>query len=233
MPTITFFIGLLLLVLPLGADQEETATFRSGVSSVRIDVQVLQDNELVTDLTAQDFIVYDQDVQQTISYFGRDSEPLTLLLLFDVSGSMSKYVEQVAAVARQSLRFFVRVIRSPTWPLLAHRKSPLISLEIWMQLHEISAKRYEDTLGSATLINEALVAAANHLDAAGNDIGRRAVLILTDNLGLNFRSPDELVVGALNGANAVLNAIVVGRGNRPVHHETAATGIRFYTARCL
>ncbi|MGH9657466.1 MAG: hypothetical protein ACRD96_02920, partial [Bryobacteraceae bacterium] len=45
--------------------------------------------------------------------------------------------------------------------------------------------------------------------------GRRAVLIVTDNEGLNYQTPDEDVVRALFEADAVLNAIVVKRGRRP------------------
>jgi len=45
--------------------------------------------------------------------------------------------------------------------------------------------------------------------------GRRAILIVTDNLSLNYQAPDEQVVEALLKADTVLNAIVVGRGERP------------------
>ena len=78
---------------------------RPESSNVRVDAQVLQDGQLITDLTAQDFVIREDDKPQPIVYFGREKEPLSLLLLFDVSGSMRKFVEQVANVARQSLRF--------------------------------------------------------------------------------------------------------------------------------
>jgi len=202
--------------LPLCSGQDETAVFRSGVTSVRIDVQALQDNELITDLTAQDFVVFDQDAQQKITYFGRDSEPLSLLLLFDVSGSMSKYIEQVATVARQSLRYLRSKDRVG---IMAFARKQNVTLDLTGDLDTVAQKIREtaqdETLGSATLINDALLAAARHMENATAEEGRRAVLILTDNLGLNFQSPDQPVIDALNRANTVLNAIVVGRGSRP------------------
>ena len=103
-PAITCFTLLLLLVCPAFA-QESDVTFKASVANVRVDAQVTQDGELITGLTAQDFVVREDDRPQPIVYFGREKEPLSLLLLLDVSGSMRKYVEQVASVARQSLRF--------------------------------------------------------------------------------------------------------------------------------
>jgi hypothetical protein len=45
--------------------------------------------------------------------------------------------------------------------------------------------------------------------------GRRAILILTDNLGLNYKSPDAAALDALYAADCVFNAMVVGKGERP------------------
>jgi len=61
--------------------------------------------QLVSNLAAEDFQVFDQNLPQKILYVGRDREPLSLLLLLDVSGSMQKYINQVGSVARQSLKF--------------------------------------------------------------------------------------------------------------------------------
>jgi hypothetical protein len=57
--------------------------------------------------------------------------------------------------------------------------------------------------------------AVKYVDSAAGETGRRAILILTDNEGLNYKRPDEEVIRALGAANIVLNAIVVGRGKRP------------------
>ena len=64
------------------------------------------------------------------------------------------------------------------------------------------------------MINDAIVAAADYLDKKA-PAGRRAILILTDNLGMNIRNPDENVIERLLANNCVLNAIVVGAQFRP------------------
>lgn len=192
------------------------AVFRSGVSNVRIDVQVVKDNELVTDLTAADFEIFDEGAPQKIIYFGREAEPLSLVLLLDVSGSMKKYIDQVAAVARQSLRF---LRPKDKVSVMVFARNSKVRLEFTSDLdkvaQEIRDAVWDESLGSGTSINEALDAAARHVDETADETGRRAVLILTDNLGLNYRKPDEEVLRALNTANVVLNGIVVGKAQKP------------------
>lgn len=215
-PAITCFTWLLLLVCPAPAQDAGDVTFKSGVSNVRVDAQVIQDGVLITDLTAQDFVIREDDRPQPIVYFGREKEPLSLLLLFDVSGSMRKYVEQVASVARQSLRFLrpkdrvaVMVFARDT-----HVRKDFID-DMSAVASEIRGAASDESVGTATNLNDALLAAAEYMEEKSGETGRKAVLVLTDNLGLNYKSPDQPVIDAMHAASTVLNAIVVGKGQRP------------------
>jgi len=84
--------------------QEKPFMIRSGVSNVRVDVDVRQNGQPIVDLKKEDFNIYDRGVQQEILFFDHGDEPLSVLLLLDISGSMEKYVGQVADVAEQSLK---------------------------------------------------------------------------------------------------------------------------------
>ena len=71
---------------------------------VKVDVQVTaRDGKTISDLTQQDFTVFDENQPQPVAYFGRESEPLDLLLLLDVSGSMRRSLEDLAAGTRAAL----------------------------------------------------------------------------------------------------------------------------------
>jgi VWFA-related protein len=89
---------LLFLVLsgPFLAAPQDDVVFRSGVSLVRVDAEV-QDaaGQLITDLKKDEFRVLDQGVAQTIVNFSFEEEPLDLILLFDVAGSMKGKVLEV------------------------------------------------------------------------------------------------------------------------------------------
>jgi VWFA-related protein len=189
---------------------------------VRVDVQVTEGNNLITDLTAKDFEIYDEGNKQPIVHFGRESEPLSLVLLLDVSGSMRKHVEQVASVARTALRFMRP--RDKVAVMVFGRTSK-VRLEFTGSMSAVAdeirrSAEGDESIGYATNINDALADTAKYMDEAADATGRRAVLILTDNLGLNEKHPDAKIIDDFHGANTVLNAIVVGKGERPGPPQT-------------
>lgn len=193
-----------------------TPTFQSGVSNVRIDVQATQGSDLLADLTKADFAIFDEGKQQDLVYFGRDAEPLSLLLVLDVSGSTKPYIEQIASVARTSLRYLKPKDRVAIM-LFARRTRVLLP---WTEdrvavADELRNAGGDDTLGAGTNINDALLDAAKYIDETAGESGRRAILILTDNLGLNYQSPDPPVIEAMFATDTVVNGIVVGKGTRP------------------
>jgi VWFA-related protein len=215
------FMATFFILLPASAqapkEQTPTVTFRSGVSNVRVDAQVVEGTNVVKDLTQDDFVVSDEKQPQKILYFGRDAEPVSLLLLLDVSGSMKKYVDQVASVARESLRYMKP---GDKVAVMVFSKGSLVRRDFTEDLdvvaREIRNANWEDRLGSGTAINDALLDAAKYIREKADETGRRSILILTDNLGLNYKSPDAKVIQRLYEADTVLNAMVVGRGERPV-----------------
>ena len=87
-----------------GQEPAEPATFRTGVASVRVDAQVFEGTRAVAGLTKADFQLYDNNAAQAITYFDQEREPVTLLLVLDVSGSMARHLEQMAAASQTALK---------------------------------------------------------------------------------------------------------------------------------
>jgi VWFA-related protein len=197
------------------ASDAPTATFRSGVSNVKIDVQVTNNADLVRDLTLKDFLLFDQERQRELLFADRGAEPLSLVLLLDVSGSMRAHVESVAGVALESLRF-LQVDDTVAVMVFGKRtklRLPLTRDRSRVEM-EIKEAVNDQDVGAETAINDAIVTASEYLVKEAPE-SRRAILILTDNLGMNIRNPDEKVVNRLLADNCVLNAIVVGNKHLP------------------
>src|SRR5690348_10969665 len=98
-PTMMFFIVLVPILLPA-----QTPTFHAGVTLVKVDAAVTDHNgRTVPGLAQTDFQIYDQDAPQRIVHFEHESDPLDLLLLLDVSGSMHRYLIELASTARAAL----------------------------------------------------------------------------------------------------------------------------------
>ncbi|MCC6590869.1 MAG: VWA domain-containing protein [Bryobacterales bacterium] len=197
--------------------QQETPVFRTGVSLVRVDAQVVSDRRPVQGLTRQDFIVLDNGDPQPIEYFGRESEPIWLVLLLDVSGSMTRRVSEIAAVARQSLKTLKP--EDQVAVMLFSRNTKLaadFSANPEDAAPAIQQAARERSLGAGSRIYESIVDAANYIKLkAANKPGRRAIVILTDNEGLAYQVPDQIVLNALFAANTTLNAIVTPNAKPP------------------
>jgi len=236
-PIMMFFISTILILAPLGAQEssnsptqvyakpappedvqptEEPATFKTGVSDVRVDVQVTEGNNLIKDLTKSDFAVTDEGQPQSIVSFSHGDEPVTLILLLDVSGSMQKYIDQISAQARDALDHLRPGDRVA---LMVFAKSTAVAQGFSDNLAETArnigrAVRNWD-VGSSTMINSAVMDAAHYMDKHAGPGGRRAILILTDNLSTSYRLTDGQVIRELSKTDTVMNAIITGRAIRP------------------
>jgi VWFA-related protein len=203
------------MLFSIFAQQPDEVTFRASVTQVRVDAQVVDNNRPVTGLTKNDFVVYDEGVAQPLVHFGHDAEPVTVLLLLDVSGSMKRYLEQVGRTARQALgqltsqdRAGVMVFSKGTQVFHA------FSNRFAEAAREIEVAVLDAKMPAGTAIYAALLDAAAEF---GKDpqLGRRAILLLTDGSGLNHLVNEDDTVHALSGGDVVMNAIVVGKGRNP------------------
>jgi VWFA-related protein len=228
-----FFISTILILAPLSAQDsnrinakdlpqdveqgsEPTATFKTGVSDVRVDVQVTEGNNLVNGLAKSDFALADEGQPQSIVSFSHGDEPVNLILLLDVSGSMQKYIDQISAEARDALDHLRPGDRVA---LMVFAKGTAVAQGFSDNLAETArniggaVKKWD--VGSSTMINSAVVDAAHYMDKHAGPSGRRAILILTDNLSTSYRLTDGQVIRELNKGDTVMNAIITGRAIRP------------------
>ncbi len=203
-------------IAPSQAGSDEPPTFRSDVALVKVDAQVIDRNgRNIIGLTQQDFVVFDNGAPRKISYFARESEPLDLLLLLDVSGSMQRSLEQMATAAQSALSQLHAGDRAA---VMLFSREARIREPFTADLSKVAAQMREavrdGSLGSGTAINSALISAALYLQKEPVR-GRRAILIATDNLSLNYQAPDEEVLRQLFAADAVLNGMLIGKQKRP------------------
>src|SRR3954470_24359096 len=62
-------------------------------------------NQSVTNLTPEDFQIWEDKVEQTIEYFSTEDAPLSVGIIFDVSHSMEKKLD----VAREAAATFLQM----------------------------------------------------------------------------------------------------------------------------
>ncbi len=89
------------------APESPVAAFRSSIELVRLSA-VVRDKKgrFVNGLTKADFEITDGGVQRTIADFRQDAAPITVAMLFDVSGSMEARMTNAQEAAMHLLRRF-------------------------------------------------------------------------------------------------------------------------------
>src|SRR2546426_2894991 len=99
-----FVMGLFAADTPANTPGDPSVVFRSDVSLVRVDAQVVdRDNRTITNLRAEDFVLREDGRPQQIRNFGTVSLPVDVVLLLDVSASMRPHVERIVSASHQAL----------------------------------------------------------------------------------------------------------------------------------
>ena len=90
-----------LATVPVAARQE-AAVFRRTAETVPVFATVTgPDGRLLTDLTRDDFALYDDGELQPIEIFGSDPQPISIVVMLDTSGSMSGNVSLLKSASVQ------------------------------------------------------------------------------------------------------------------------------------
>jgi VWFA-related protein len=185
--------------------------YQSGISLLHVDAEVLDGaGRPVTGLGKTDFRIFDDGREQPISTLASDDQSLDLILLVDISRSMRPKVAEMTAATGVALgelhpgdRVSVLVFNTRCQmvsPFAADPQTTRYALETVLNL----------PFRGGTAIRNAVSAAADQLAQLhdGTEQSRRAVLVITDNIGLPGPS-EASVVETLSKADAILSGLIV------------------------
>lgn len=199
------------------AEPAKRPSFRVATSDVQASADVTQSGRPITTLRSNDFELQDKGKTQTILYFAHDSEPLDIVLLVDVSGSVRKYLPDMASISRAALS---KLLPQDRVAVMIFSRDARIEQSFTRSRLEIAAAiekaSTDEPPGSGTKINSAIRSAARYLGPQiPGQLRRRAILIVTDNSGLSYDVHQEQALHLLYDANVTLDALVVGRHPHP------------------
>ena len=192
-----FLLALAFVLIPLtgwaqGTAENPQATFRSGVDLVTVTATVRDGKgRLVKTLTKKDFEVIDRGIKRPISDFRSERAPLSLAILFDVSGSM-KTSDNTSAAKFAAFHLISQLEDG-------RDEAGLFAFD--SRLHEVApfsvdTRALKGALGEvdpfgATSLHDAIAAAAERVATRPNV--RRAVVVLTDGVDTASRlSPAQV-----------------------------------------
>ncbi|HXP84191.1 MAG TPA: VWA domain-containing protein [Bryobacteraceae bacterium] len=178
-----------LIGAPSLARGQDVPTFSTGVKVVNVLATVrTKKNEIVRDLTKDDFVLLENNRPQTIRYFSKESDlPLTVGLMIDTSMSQQRVLDSERTA---SFRFLDQVLRESKDQLFVMQFDMAVLLR---QPLTSSRKKLEDILsyvdtptrrdlslqsGGGTLLYDAVVEASNTV--LKDQENRKAMVVLSD-----------------------------------------------------
>ena len=161
------------LTIALTAQQP---TFRAGTQIVSVFATVTDaQKRLVPDLQQTDFDVYDNDKLQPLVFFQNETQPITVVVMLDTSGSMTLTLDLLRAAAEQ---FVLRLLPADKAKVGAFNDKIQIKGSKFINDRDQLVTDIKDLdYGNGTRLWDATAAALDELKGVD---GRKVILLFTD-----------------------------------------------------
>jgi Ca-activated chloride channel family protein len=193
---------------PKPAPSEEAkrrADIRIDSSLVMVPVTVCNPyNQPVTGLEREHFKIFDDKVEQTISQFSMDDEPVAVGLVFDVSGSMGPKLRESRQAAAE---FFKTANPADEFFLVEFNDQPKLIAPLGSTVEEIQNQlTFSQSKGRTALLDAVFLAMHEMRKSQKN---RKALLIISDGGDNSSRYTEAEVRGLVREGDVMIYAIGV------------------------
>lgn len=176
--------------------QRQQPSFRAGVDLVSLNVTVTDGTaRYVTDLTGEDFNVFEDGVKQEVTFFNRTNLPIALALLLDTSASM----EARLGTAQEAAIGFARKLRPQDLAEVVDFDSRVVVQQTFTNtVADLEQAIRKTSAGGSTSMYNAVYIALKDLKkvVAKNvdEIRRQAIVLLSDGEDTSSLLPFEEVL---------------------------------------
>jgi VWFA-related protein len=213
------------------SEAQSPAIFRAGVDLVTVSATVRdRRGRSVVDLAQTEFEVLDRGVRRPITQFRTEAAPVSVAILFDVSGSMDIASRTLAA------RFAAHHLLS--W--MDHGRDEAALFAFDSRLHEVApftvdTRALQGALGEvdpfgATSLLDAIADTAKRISERSNR--RRAIVVLTDGIDTASRLTPAEVSGIASVIDVPVYVVAVvlpidnpEAGGRPIREEDVPASV--------
>jgi len=197
------------LAAALAAGPALAQRFRAGVDLVSLNVTVTgPDGRYVTDLSQDQFQVFEDGVLQNVTFFSRTQMPIAAAILLDTSASMEEKLQTAHAAATG----FVRRLRPQDVAEIIDFDSKVKTLqEFTGDIDALEAAIRSTTAGGSTSLYNALYISIKTLRTveapSADEIRRQAVVVLSDGEDTSSLLGYEEVLDLAKRSETVIYAI--------------------------
>ena len=186
-------------------------TFRTGISIVEIDAQVVDDNGIVGGLTRDDFLVRDNGQPVSLRYCTQEERPLDLILLFEVTRMMAPNAMKLRGAAETAISAMQPGDRVGA---ISFNESVRVEIPLTTDL-QVVRQRLRFGLAYAAFAGKpyvlpAVVETTKYLAELPGPHGRRAILTFSANAGFGVSNQSHLgVAKTLWNTDTILSGVVI------------------------
>ncbi len=202
--------------VPLFAQSQPPATFRTGVKTVSLFATVTEAGRLVPGLAREDFEVLDDGKPQPLTVFGNEALPVTVVVMLDTSGSMTGNIEILKEGAEQ---FLLRLLPGDRARVGDFNDKIQMLSPMSGDRDELIASLPNIDFGYPTRLYDAI---AQALDELREVEGRKVVLVFTDGADTSSRMKFGTVLDRAQVQEVMVYAIGL-QGQEPVRGRIVRT----------
>jgi len=172
-------VGVLASAPPLLSQSQTKFRAESNIVVLQVTVTATA-NRRVPDLTAEDFVVYEDGRPQEIQLFSQGQEPLALSLMLDASQSMD---ENIGLAQDAAIQFARKLRPTDMAEVLAFNNRVQVLQSFAPTSPSLEAAVRQATTGGTTALYSALYVALRNFDAnrpPPGEIRRHAIVLLSD-----------------------------------------------------
>jgi len=177
---------------PQEVDEDEVVRVDSDLVTLNVSVVERASGRGLRGLSASDFQVYEDRVEQKVEHFEAAEAPFDLLLLLDLSGSTARVTDTIRAAARR----FVAVTRpQDRVGVIAFSAQAVVVSPLTSDRERLNAAL--DRMappGGDTRLHDSLAYALDFLERGADPARRRALIVMSD--GLDSTLPNVTGVGS-------------------------------------
>jgi VWFA-related protein len=206
------------------AEPAPKSTLRIDTNLVLVPVSVVDpNNRPITGLEREHFKVLDDHVEQAVTHFSMDDEPVAVGLVFDISGSMGAKLRMSRMAAAQ---FFQTSNPEDEFFLVEFNDTPKMMVPLTRDVESIQNQLTFAQSKGRTALLDAIMLAMHEMKRS--DKKRKALLIISDGGDNSSRYTESEVRSAVKESDVLVYAIGVfepygSRGRSP--EESAGPGM--------
>jgi Ca-activated chloride channel family protein len=206
------------------AESRPSAKLRIDTNLVLVPVSVFDpQNRPVTGLEKEHFRVLDDHVEQTITHFSMDDEPVAVGMVFDISGSMGPKLQK----SRQAAAEFFRTSNTEDeYFLVEFNDQPKLVVPLTRNVEEIQNQLTWAQSKGRTALLDAIFLALNEIKKSKKN--RKALLIISDGGDNSSRYTESEVRNLVRENDVLIYAIGVfesGSGRLRTTEEAGGPGL--------